>query len=55
MSFCICCHGSLLRHFRHSSVYWFCPSCRQEMPQLKSTADKAAAESALANYVIANR
>ncbi|EKQ69988.1 hypothetical protein OsccyDRAFT_0244 [Leptolyngbyaceae cyanobacterium JSC-12] len=31
---CICCTRTLLRHVRSSGVYWFCPSCRQEMPNL---------------------
>jgi len=32
MNDCPCCSGSLLRHVRNSQVYWFCPMCRQEMP-----------------------
>ncbi len=35
---CICCHGSLLRCVRHSGVYWFCPNCWQEMPNLETSA-----------------
>ncbi|WGV25741.1 hypothetical protein [Halotia branconii] len=31
---CPCCGGSLLRHVRHSELYWFCVSCRQEVPLL---------------------
>ena len=31
---CPCCGGSLLRHIRHGGLYWFCVSCRQEVPQL---------------------
>jgi ribosomal protein L37AE/L43A len=31
---CPCCGGSLLRHVRHSELYWFCQSCRQEVPLL---------------------
>jgi ribosomal protein L37AE/L43A len=31
---CPCCGGSILRHVRHGEVYWFCLSCRQEMPLL---------------------
>ncbi|MDZ8055263.1 MAG: hypothetical protein RMX68_000040 [Aulosira sp. ZfuVER01] len=31
---CPCCGGSLLRHIRHSEVYWFCLTCRQEVPLL---------------------
>lgn len=29
---CPCCGNSLLRHVRHSKVYWFCTSCWQEVP-----------------------
>lgn len=31
---CPCCGGSLLRHVRHSELYWFCQNCRQEVPLL---------------------
>jgi ribosomal protein L37AE/L43A len=31
---CPCCGGSLLRHVRHGELYWFCLSCRQELPLL---------------------
>ncbi|WP_414583003.1 hypothetical protein [Scytonema sp. PCC 10023] len=31
---CPCCGSSLLRHVRHRGVYWFCQSCRQEVPLL---------------------
>lgn len=31
---CLCCGGSILRHVRHGELYWFCPSCRQEVPLL---------------------
>lgn len=34
---CPCCGGSLLRHVRHSELYWFCLSCRQEVPLLTVT------------------
>lgn len=34
MNDCPCCPGNLLRHVRSSGVYWFCPNCRQEMPNL---------------------
>jgi hypothetical protein len=33
---CPCCSEPLLRHARHGGVYWFCPHCRQEMPNLLS-------------------
>ncbi len=31
---CPCCGSSLLRHARQGGVYWFCTSCRQDMPLL---------------------
>ena len=32
MNICPCCSDHLLRHVRHSDVYWFCRHCWQEMP-----------------------
>lgn len=34
MNTCPCCSSQLLRHARHNRVYWFCPHCWQEMPNL---------------------
>ena len=34
MNNCICCHDHLLRHINQHRVYWFCPSCHQEMPNI---------------------
>lgn len=34
---CPCCGGALVRHIRHRELYWFCLSCRQEVPLLTST------------------
>jgi len=31
---CPCCGGSVLRHVRYHGVYWFCLSCKQEVPIL---------------------
>jgi ribosomal protein L37AE/L43A len=31
---CPCCGSRLLRHVRHGELYWFCQSCRQEVPLL---------------------
>ncbi|MCP6758657.1 MAG: hypothetical protein NHB32_07800 [Fischerella sp. CENA71] len=31
---CPCCGDSLLRHVRHGEFYWFCQTCRQEVPLL---------------------
>ena len=38
MVVCLCCHNSLLRYVRHSDVYWFCPNCWQEMPNVETSA-----------------
>lgn len=32
MSDCPCCSHRLLRHIRNHEIYWFCPHCRQDMP-----------------------
>lgn len=37
MNSCPCCSHQLLRHIRHQEIYWFCTSCRQEMPNLDSS------------------
>ena len=29
---CPCCSSTLLRHIRHTGVYWYCSRCHQEMP-----------------------
>ncbi|MFP4006393.1 MAG: hypothetical protein ACLFV6_00090 [Spirulinaceae cyanobacterium] len=34
MNTCPCCTGKLLRHVHRSGIYWFCPHCGQEMPNL---------------------
>ena len=36
MHTCPCCSTTLLRHARHNSIYWYCPRCREEMPDLES-------------------
>ena len=35
MKNCPCCSNQLLRQFSRHQLYWFCPSCRQEMPLLE--------------------
>ncbi|NEN91763.1 MAG: hypothetical protein F6K48_23815 [Okeania sp. SIO3H1] len=35
MHTCPCCSTTLLRHARHNSIYWYCPRCREEMPDLE--------------------
>ena len=35
MSTCPCCSDQLIRHVRQNQIYWFCPSCWQEMPDLE--------------------
>ena len=32
MTNCPCCSDNMLRHIRGNQVYFFCPSCWQEMP-----------------------
>jgi hypothetical protein len=35
---CPCCGSyEMLRHIRHGGMYWFCMTCRQEMPLLISS------------------
>jgi hypothetical protein len=36
MNECPCCSQSLLRCISKNKVYWFCPDCRQEMPNLEA-------------------
>jgi hypothetical protein len=31
---CPCCSAPMLRHARRDGLYWFCPHCWQEMPDL---------------------
>ncbi|MUG99581.1 hypothetical protein F7734_47785 [Scytonema sp. UIC 10036] len=40
MNSCPCCTDQLLRHVRSQGVYWFCPSCRQEMPSFTKEVKK---------------
>jgi hypothetical protein len=35
MNNCFCCSGKLLRHIRGTGIYWFCPGCWQEVPDLQ--------------------
>lgn len=35
MNNCPCCSSTLLRHVRHSQIYWYCPHCKEEMPNLR--------------------
>ncbi|MGB3510538.1 MAG: hypothetical protein WBA93_15140 [Microcoleaceae cyanobacterium] len=35
MHTCPCCSTTLLRHARHNTIYWYCPHCREEMPDLE--------------------
>lgn len=34
MNNCPCCSSNMLRHIRESQVYWYCSTCKQEMPNL---------------------
>jgi ribosomal protein L37AE/L43A len=36
MNTCPCCSEPLLRHARHGEIYWYCPHCHQEMPNLNA-------------------
>jgi ribosomal protein L37AE/L43A len=49
MNTCPCCSEQLLRHARHNRVYWFCPHCWQEMPNLSLgiAAEEASLEASL--------
>ncbi|WP_157867349.1 YgiT-type zinc finger protein [Gloeothece citriformis] len=35
MRFCPICSGKTLRHIRHNQIYWYCPHCHQEVPDLR--------------------
>lgn len=35
MDTCPCCSDTLLRHFDHGALYWFCRSCWAEMPSVE--------------------
>ena len=34
MNECICCSNKLIRHLESKRIFWFCPSCHQEMPNI---------------------
>jgi|GEM_PF-1690219 len=34
MNNCPCCANLLLKHWKQGKTYWYCGSCRQEMPNL---------------------
>lgn len=36
MTDCPCCSRLMLRHITHNTTYWFCPHCRQKMPDLST-------------------
>ncbi|MDJ0898412.1 MAG: hypothetical protein QNJ55_06340 [Xenococcus sp. MO_188.B8] len=33
---CPCCSENMLHHLSGRRDYWFCPSCREEMPDLNA-------------------
>ncbi len=37
MNSCPLCSQKILRHIRPNQIYWYCVSCRQEMPNLGET------------------
>ena len=34
MNNCPCCSNLLLKHWKQGKTYWYCGTCRQEMPNL---------------------
>ncbi|MGB7413917.1 MAG: hypothetical protein WA902_06890 [Thermosynechococcaceae cyanobacterium] len=40
MNNCPICSNDLLRHIGHGDIYWFCPHCWQEIPNLESLTKK---------------
>ena len=52
MSYCICCNSSLLRHIRHGEIYWYCPDCRQDMPEADSSEVTQSGSSALSTVLL---
>ena len=34
MNNCPCCGNLLLKHWKQRKTYWYCATCRQEMPNL---------------------
>lgn len=37
MNKCPCCSNTLLKHWEQRKTYWYCGTCRQEMPNLELT------------------
>jgi ribosomal protein L37AE/L43A len=55
---CPCCSAKVLRHIRHGSIYWFCPHCWQEVPDLElkmGTNSKPSLATAIKTLVTAAR
>ena len=40
MNQCLCCRDRLIKHLNQTRMYWFCPSCYQEMPNVDVTRTK---------------
>ncbi|MBD2580659.1 hypothetical protein [Oscillatoria sp. FACHB-1406] len=36
MNNCPFCSGQMLRHISNRRIFWYCPSCHQEVPNLQS-------------------
>lgn len=36
MNQCLCCKDRLIKHLDTTRIYWFCPSCHQEMPNAEA-------------------
>lgn len=47
MNYCPCCSDLLLQHIRRSEIYWFCRTCWQEMPVIKSHLSSSLSETIL--------
>jgi ribosomal protein L37AE/L43A len=52
---CPCCSGSMLRHLSNHHSYWFCPHCRQKMPNLAIKNANLIFDSSLINVAIASK
>ncbi len=37
---CPFCSNNLLRHIGHGDIYWFCPHCWQELPNIQGLIER---------------
>ncbi|MEM8640730.1 MAG: hypothetical protein AAGG51_18215 [Cyanobacteria bacterium P01_G01_bin.54] len=40
----------MLRHFQHNTLYWYCPSCHQAMPE---ATDKTSSNASVSTKLLA--